>query len=184
MLPPLPPWEGMHPLVVHLPIGLLFLAPLPALIGLFVPGRRHLFAALTFAVTLLGTVAAVVAVLTGEAADEWAESQGLVTPAIHQALEQHEELAETTRTVGLVLTFLFAGIVIAHGKGKLSGAGSTVAHVVLLAGTVTGLILIANTAHLGGQLVHRHGVHAPTAGATAGMPAGGGEVSGEMEDDD
>jgi uncharacterized membrane protein len=177
MLPPLPPWEGMHPLLVHLPIGLLFTAPLPALLGLILPGRRRLFAALTFAVTLLGTAGVMGAVLSGEAAEEWVDRQGLETPAVHETLEEHEELAETSRTTFLVLTFLFAGVVIAHGKGKLSGAGAVLAQMVLVAGTIAGAVLLANTAHQGGQLVHRHGIQAPTAASPYG--AGGGAEQDE-----
>jgi uncharacterized membrane protein len=163
----------MHPLLVHLPIGLLFTAPLPALLGLFFPGRRALFAALTFAVTLLGTAGVMAAVLSGEAAEGWVDRQGLETAAVHDTLEEHEELAETSRTLFLVLTFLFAGVVIAHGKGKLSGAGGAVAQLVLVAGTLAGAVLLANTAHHGGQLVHRHGIQAPTAAVS--------DASGEEE---
>ena len=49
-LPPIPTWEGLHPLVVHFPIALLLVAPWLVLLGaLLAPsrGRPWLFAALT-----------------------------------------------------------------------------------------------------------------------------------------
>jgi hypothetical protein len=170
-MPPLPPWEGAHPLLVHLPIGLLAVAPLPALLALLMPARRVLLVFLTFFVLLLGTAGVLGAVLSGEAAEESVERRGLETAAVHDTLEEHEELAETTRIVYVVLTLVAGGIAIGGRKGKLAGAAGTGAGAVLLAGTLGGLAVLANTADHGGQLVHRHGIHAPL----APVDAGGGE---------
>ncbi len=44
-LPSAPPWEGMHPLVVHFPIALLMVSPILILIGLLwaLPSHRHAY---------------------------------------------------------------------------------------------------------------------------------------------
>ena len=121
-MPPLPPWEGAHPLLVHLPIGLLAAAPLPALLALLMPARRVLLVFLTFFVLLLGTAGVLGAVLSGEAAEESVERRGLETAAVHDTLEEHEELAETTRIVYLVLTLVAGGIAIGPCRGSLSAS--------------------------------------------------------------
>jgi uncharacterized membrane protein len=162
----------MHPLLVHLPIGLLTVAPLPALLALLMPARRALFVPLTFFVLLLGTAGVLGAVMSGEAAEDSVEARGLETAAVHDTLEEHEELAETTRIVYVILTLIAGGIAVGGRKGKLAGAAGAGAAVVLLAGTLGGLAVLANTADHGGQLVHRHGIHAPLAPA-ADAPAGG-----------
>jgi hypothetical protein len=151
----------MHPLLVHLPIGLLTAAPLPALLALILPARRAPLVLLTFFVLLVGTAGVLGALMSGEAAEESLERRGLETAAVHDTLEEHEELAETTRIVYLVLTLVAGGIAVGGRKGKLAGAVGAGASAVLLAGTLGCLVILANTAHHGGQLVHGHGIHAP-----------------------
>ncbi len=157
-LPPLPTWDALHPLVVHFPVALLLTAPLLVLMGLALPraGRGFLNAAL--AVMVLGTVAAWVAVGTGEAAGELATR----TPAVRAALEQHEELAETTRTVFTLLTLTFAVLLLGPALLKRTpGRRITVlAGGAYLVCYLFGSVLLANTAHQGGRLVHGLGVHA------------------------
>ncbi|HMB70185.1 MAG TPA: hypothetical protein VKU85_12770, partial [bacterium] len=140
-MPTLPPWEGMHPLLVHLPIGLLTVAPIPALLALLMPARRVAFVLLTFFVLLLGTAGVLGAVMSGEAAEESVEERGLHTAAVHETLEEHEELAETTRTVYLILTLVAGGLAIGGRKGKLVGAVGVGAAAVLLVGTLAGFIV-------------------------------------------
>ena len=99
-------------------------------------------------------------------------------------LERHESLAETTRTVFALLTVMFMAMFGApllrrrEWSNGLYVALSTVFLVFYAAGTIT----LVNTAHLGGQLVHRYGVHAmlgPADVASAAAPAAGGH-----DDDD
>ena len=107
-LPPLPSWDGLHPLIVHFPIALLLVAPLFVVIGVvFRRSRLFLWAALLL--MALGTTATFFAVSTGEAAGKLAER----TPQINAVLERHEDLAETTRLVFTALTVIFAAIVAA-----------------------------------------------------------------------
>ncbi len=120
-LPPLPSWDGLHPLVVHFPIALLLVAPLFILLGLALSrGRPFLWAALLL--MAIGTAGTFFAVSTGEAAGKLAER----TPQINAVLEHHEHLAERTRAGFAALTVIFAVIlllpaVFRRKPGRLSG---------------------------------------------------------------
>lgn len=185
MFPPLPmDWSGLHPLVIHFPIALLFVAPLLIVIGLALKsGRRaYLFSALVLMV--IGTVTTFVAVSTGEAAGELAEGVG----SVGAMLERHEELAETTRAVFTVLTLLFAGILVVPAlmKRQLQGALFYVAHGVFLVAYVAGMAQLANTAHEGGMLVHQAGVRAmvATTATASAQPAPASSAREADHDDD
>jgi len=182
LLPPVPPWEGVHPALVHFPVALLAVSPLPALLALLHPGRRVLFTALTLAVVTLGALGAVFAVESGEAADHSMEARGLETPAVHDTLEHHEELAETTRTAAIVLMLILGGTLIGFRKDKVRGAAASALAVVLLAGTLTVALLVLNTGHHGGQLVHRYGIRAMV--MPGDTPAEAARPPREREDDD
>lgn len=158
-LPPIPSWDGLHPLVVHFPVALLLVAPLLVLVGLMLKperGRGLLLSALVLMV--LGTAAAWVAVGTGEAAGRMAER----TPAINAILEHHEELAENVRLVFTALTAVFAAVLFVPSllRRPLRRAATASMLVVFLAFYAVGALLLANTAHNGGRLVHEQGVHA------------------------
>ena len=48
-MPPIPSWDGLHPLIIHFPIALLLVAPLLVLIGALLKpekGRPVLYVAL------------------------------------------------------------------------------------------------------------------------------------------
>ncbi len=158
-LPPIPAWDALHPLVVHFPVALLLVAPVFILLGLVLDpkrGRGLLVGALVLMV--LGTVASWVAVGTGEAAGRLAER----TPTVNAILEQHEELAETVRLVFTALTAIFAAVLFVPTmlRRQLGRAASASLLVVYLAFYAVGALLLANTAHNGGRLVHEQGVHA------------------------
>ncbi|MBK7707282.1 MAG: hypothetical protein IPJ30_16420 [Acidobacteria bacterium] len=107
MLPPIPAWDAMHPIIVHFPIALLLIAPLLIVFGLVFYSQNRAFMISAFVLMLLGTIAAVVAVATGSAAGELAER----VANVESVLENHEELAETTRNIFLALTVIFGAIV-------------------------------------------------------------------------
>jgi uncharacterized membrane protein len=180
MLPNLPPASGLHPLVVHFPVALLLIAPLLVLLSMVLKKQRLGLAVGALVLMVLGTAAAFVAVSTGDLAGELAER----TSQVSATLERHESLAETTRTAFALLTVMFIAMLGApllrrrEWSNGLYVALSTVFLVFYAAGTVT----LVNTAHLGGQLVHRYGVHAmlgPGGVAPAAAPA-----SADRDDDD
>lgn len=158
-LPPIPNWTELHPLVIHFPIALLLVAPIFIIIGIIVnplKGRPFFIAALVL--MLLGTAGAFLAIATGEAAGEIAER----TPAVSVVLERHEDLAEMTRIVFSVLTLLFAAILLLP-RLLMREAPVATARVLPLAFLMfytAGAVILVNTAHNGGRLVHELGVHA------------------------
>lgn len=169
-LPPIPSWDGLHPLIVHFPIALLLLAPLLVIVGLVVGKRGTAWLAAALLLMAVGTTASYVAVETGEAAARLAER----SPQINAVLEHHEELAERTRLLFTLLTGVFAGLlVLRHFAGeRLGRAAFTGITALFLAIYGAGALTLANTAHNGGRLVHELGVRAlmpppPQAVATA-----------------
>ncbi len=75
-------------------------------------------------------------------------------------LEHHEELAESTRAIFTVLTLVFAGMVLAPVLLRREpGEVVTIALALLfLAVYGAGTLVLSNTAHNGGRLVHELGV--------------------------
>ncbi|MHB8078885.1 MAG: DUF2231 domain-containing protein [Candidatus Krumholzibacteriia bacterium] len=162
-LPPLPGWDGLHPLIVHFPIALLFVAPVFLAAALARPAWRRAALASALVLATLGTAALYIAVPTGKAAGQLAER----TPEINAALERHESLAETTRTLFTILTVILAVMLLAPrllGR-DLAPAPARLLQAAFLALYLGGTLVLANAAHEGGRLVHEFGVHALVASA-------------------
>jgi uncharacterized membrane protein len=161
--PALPPWEGMHVLIVHFPVALLTVSPLFILLGAL-PRVGRYFAPGALAVLLLGTVGAYVAVESGEAAAQVATR----TPEITAAIQEHAELAETVRLVFTLLTAVYALVLFLPPivkqtrllKRELPAAVPIVAQVIVLVAALVCTLVLANAAHLGGLLVHQYGLQA------------------------
>lgn len=157
--PPIPSWDGLHPLIVHFPIALLLVAPVFVLIGAVkAPARARPYLVAAMVLLLLGTAAVFVAVETGEAAGQLAER----SPGMAEVLETHESLAERTRVVFAVLSAVFVVLVAAprlfrRADTRLTTTLLPVAFLVLYG---AGALLLVNTAHNGGRLVHQFGVRA------------------------
>lgn len=158
-LPALPPWDSLHPLVIHFPIALLLVAPLFLIAGaLLAPERGRPYLVTALVLMGLGTAGTWMAVATGKAAVE-VTGQGAVVDTV---IEHHEELAKTTRSVFTALTLVFATILIlpafiGHDRARLF---STTLPLLFLLAYGAGSILLANTASQGGKLVHELGVSA------------------------
>lgn len=162
--PPLPPLEGLHPIIVHLPIGILAIAWVPMVLGLLFRKHRSglFFSALV--ILALGTIFLFAAVFTGEAAEEYVEhSVQYSSAAIDSALHEHEELGESIRIIFVGIFALYFISQILHHKlpeSKKKPIGIASVLVVTLA-YFFGLTTLANVGHTGGLLVHDLGIHAP-----------------------
>lgn len=157
MLPPWPGWDGLHPLIIHFPIALLMVAPV--FLFLAIVGRTYAasFAWSAFVLLLLGTAAAFVAVSTGQAAAELA----LRSEAISAVLTRHEELAEQTRNIFAGITAGYAILLLlplAFKRFARPWYPAVVSGVALVA-VLAGSLQLVGTAHQGGLLVHKYGVH-------------------------
>ena len=165
-LPFVPSWNGLHPLIVHFPIALLFVAPLFVILGIVVgplKGRPFLVSALIL--MALGTGSIFVAVETGELASELVRS----TSAVRAVLQQHQNLAETTEVLFTLLTVVLAALLYAP-KLLRRELGLRVLVALLAAFLlfyITGALFLVKTAHQGARLVHEFGVKAPVASTVA-----------------
>ncbi len=182
MLPPIPSWDGLHPIIVHFPIALLLIAPILVLLGSFFPNKGRSFLISAFILMLIGTIATWIAVSTGESAGELAERMANV----EAVLENHEELAETTRTVFTALTAIFGVIVFAPMlfKKELPNLVVIPLNLAFLLFYGAGAVLLLNTAHEGGRLVHEFGVHAVMDTTAAQTAPNNGKQNNDGDDDD
>ncbi len=157
-LPSIPTWDALHPGISHFPIVLLLVSPVLIFIGLFSPLRRANLISMAFWFMLIGTVGVYLSAATGDAAKELAPQ----TPEIKKALENHESLGEIARTVFTILTVLLASL--QYGpkllKKQLSPGVLLALFVIFLFIYAAAALLLYNTAHSGGLLVHKLGVHA------------------------
>ena len=148
-------WGSLHPLIVHFPIALLFVAPLFIVLGIIIQKSLREFYICALILMLLGTAGVFFAVSTGNSAAETIASD----PAITATLKAHVRFAEQSQLNFSALAILFLLYVISPNFtqkrfGKLDRAAGCLFLVVY----VFNLALIFNTAHYGGTLVHKHGV--------------------------
>jgi uncharacterized membrane protein len=161
-IPPLPPFEGFHPLVVHFAVGILLSAWVPMALGVVDRKRRMSWFRAGLMMVLMGTAFTFAGVLTGEATEEVVNhSSELIENAIHE----HEELAELSRNLFIGVSVIYLGAMVMFFK-----IGEPKKKIVGLAGGVLvalsyglGALALANAGHLGGLLVHEHGLRAPVA---------------------
>lgn len=164
-MPPIPPPEGLHPLVVHFPIAVFLIALTPlAFAAVF---RRHAGAWAWTSVLLLtiATAGAFAAVITGETAED---ALGPISAAAEAAVHRHEESAEMVRNL-MPVTLAFAVVLaVLLSMHKRDPRLIVPASLALLASWSFTSIRLADAAHEGGVLVHVHGLHAPVASAATG----------------
>ncbi len=120
--------------------------------------HRAAFAKTTVKSIITGTVGIYLSASTGDAAKEFVSK----TPEITEALEKHESLGSIARVVFTILTVFFAALQY-HPKllkRQLSPMASMMFYISFLLIYTTAALLLYNTAHSGGLLVHKLGVHA------------------------
>lgn len=155
--PPIPSWDGLHPLVIHFPIALLLVAPLFILIGAVLkPQKGFPFHIAALLLMVLGTASIFVAVESGEAAGKLAERSAEITAV----MERHSDLAEWTRVCFTALTFIVAGWLLLTRwlRRTESRFMTTMVPLAILVLYSLAVLLLVNTAHQGGLLVHQFGV--------------------------
>lgn len=159
-LPPLPPWEGMHPLVVHFPIALLMVVPLFVLVTAVTGSRAFMLS--TLLLMVLGTAGAFVATSSGDEANAYMEVDSMTG---YEVAEEHKAVAEWSRNVFLVLTIVYAVLtVLTLVRQKMRGIAPRLSlNLLFLLPWAYGLLELAEAAHLGGHLVHEFGAQAPLA---------------------
>ncbi len=136
--------ENIHPIFVHFPIALTFLALLFAFLAIILPGKRQLFKEMLMWTLLLGALAAITTALTGFLASQ----QIPHNEAIHKIMTVHQ-------TFGIIIgtTFLLLGLWILLRRVKMQ-VGELVFLTFFLA-ALTGLT--GYSASLGGKMVYEHG---------------------------
>lgn len=156
--PPIPSWDALHPMIIHFPIALLLISPLFIFLGaLLRPGQGRPYQVAAMALLLMGTAGTFVAVESGEAAAELTER----SPGAEQVLHTHEALAERTRAMFTVLSIIFLALLVVPPwlKQSENRLTATILPLAFLVFYGAGVLLLLNTAHNGGRLVHEFGAH-------------------------
>lgn len=179
----------LHPLIVHLPLGLSILLPLLLLVMAWLQAKGRLDRSawvIAVLVQALLTLGAFAALRTGDAEEERVEEA--FNAAARKALHQHEEAAEVFTWATAALLVLTATTLLPLGAGLRRALPF-----VLLGLSVVTLALALRTGKAGGALVYEHQAAAARAGlvpaaagqdGTAGTSAGGKLAGHEGGDDD
>lgn len=155
----LPPWNGVHPLIVHFPLVLLSVAFVFVLLWMLRPEAWRLFGVTALVLMAAGSIGATVSTMTGEAAAKRVEDR--LSPIQHDMLEAHEHLGETTRNLFALLTVGYALVLMMPQWIGRRLTPASMRLVILLYVVAYGLAcgVLARTGHAGGRLVHEFDVH-------------------------
>jgi uncharacterized membrane protein len=153
-----PPFNHIHPAIVHFPIALLTIAPLLALVGLLWPSQRRGVLTAALILLVLGIGGLILALLTGEAVERYARA----TPALLAGVREHELAAQWTTLIYSLLAVAFAALWVLPllRKRALSGNLEVGLLVFWLLLSTAGVLAVGRTGHLGGHLVHDLHTHA------------------------
>lgn len=164
---PIPPADGLHPIVVHFPIALLLIAPVFIVLAMLIKSHERGLWLAGLVTLAMGVASAFVATSTGESAEHLAEA----IPGAEAVLEHHEDLAELARNLFAGLAVLLAIIVAARFVTRTPRrAPFIITGALYLALHAGASLVLANAAHEGGRLVHEYGVRANLTGSTAPAP--------------
>ena len=155
-LPMIPGWDGIHPLLIHFPLSLFFLAPVFVLFASLTKGptrRTFLISALT--VMLFGVTSIYAAFEAGQTA----AASVTRTEEVRTVVDRHHELASLARSSLTAATLLFGLTLLICTCFHLQLRELTS---VLPLGSIVfyalGLFWLINTAYHGERLVHEFGV--------------------------
>jgi len=154
----LPPWNHIHPALIHFPIALLTVAPLLVLLGLLWSAQRRGIHAAALLLLVLGFGGLVLALLSGDAVERYARA----TPALLAGVRDHELAAQWTTLIFGLLGAAFAVLWFLPllRKRELSRKVELGGLVLWLLLSAAGVLSLARTGHLGGHLVHDLHTHA------------------------
>jgi uncharacterized membrane protein len=154
----MPPWNHIHPAIVHFPIALLTVAPLLVLVGLLWPAQRRGTHASALLLLVLGFGGLLLALESGEAVERYARA----TPALLVGVREHEVAAQWTALIFGVLGVAFAVLwtLPLLRKGALPRNLELGLLVLWLLLSAAGILALGRTGHLGGHLVHDLHTHA------------------------
>lgn len=139
----------LHPALVHIPLGLAFVAPLLAMGVLFLFWKDRLPRkawALVVGCQALLVAGGFVAMRTGSAEEDTVERVGVSEQAIHQ----HEEAAEVFAWTAAAVLALAAIVLVLPAGTSRTGAVAAIVGMLVVAG------LGVRVGHAGGQLVYQH----------------------------
>lgn len=161
----MPPWSHVNPLIVHFPIALLLVAPLLVALGLGLPNLRPGLHCAALVLLVLGSLGALLAWASGEAAASLAQR----TPELRAALDRHEQLAQFGALLFSLLTLLFALLwLFSASRQQARPKGAVLAlHLIWLLAAAGAMLILAQAGHLGGRMVHELGLHAAGPGPIA-----------------
>jgi len=154
----MPPFNHIHPAIVHFPIALLTVAPLLVLMGLVWPAQRRGIHTAALILLLLGVGGLILALITGEAVERFARA----TPALLAGVREHELAAQwTTLIYGLLgVAFAVLWVLPLLRKRALSRNLEAGLLALWLLLSTAGVLAVGRTGHLGGHLVHDLHTHA------------------------
>lgn len=153
----LPGWEGMHPMVVHFPIGLLVILPLLLLLSLVIKEQNKCFTNASLIILIIGTVGTMLSVATGLATMEVAK----ITEEAKEIINKHESLAAISRNLYMSFSVFYAIFVYYTNKNIMKPSLKATLQIIFIVYSILGIWFLVNTGHYGARLVHEFGIHAP-----------------------
>lgn len=170
LLNSLPSFDSIHPLVVHFPVAILMILPVLFLVALFC-NRATSFFIIGILLTL-GNASSFLAVETGEATEDAVKK----TEQVEDLIETHGEMAEQMFYVFIALALIYWVLYLGRKYISVRVGNKIWLSLLGIYGCfyIFGLILLIKTAHAGGLLVHKYGVHAAITG----------EITVNKEEDD
>lgn len=131
----------LHPLIVHFPVALFIVGVVAQLLTIW--RQSDFLSRMAFYLILLGELSGIVAYLTGDDAEEFAERQW---GNVHQMVEIHQAFA----TITLIVFGAFIGLRVIKAFVKIPYFKT-----MSIALALIGAVMISLTGHYGGRIVYQ-----------------------------